>query len=390
MRVLVTTPAGAGHVHPMVPLARALVARGHEVLWGLPDRAVVTVEQAGLSAVGTSQLGPTSPSDVIARYPEINDLPPAKKPTLIFAKLFGELLAPSMLAGLLPVARDFQPDLVVSDAAELAGPIVAASQGVPGVIKGFGPLLAEERVARVEPELEPLWRSCGLEPRPYGGGYDHLYLDPYPPGLQPASVAHVPRRQLLRPVSYTGPVSSGVPLPVSRADRPLVYVTMGTVFSNPGLLTDVVTSLAGLDVRVLVTVGPTGDPAALGPQPAHVRVERYVPQDAVLPLTSVVVSHAGSGTAISALDHGLPQLCLPQGADQFDNAIAIAQAGAGMSLMPDQVTGQAVREAVARLLGDDAFRVKAEELQAAIAGMPSPDEVCTVLEDLTPGAARIP
>jgi hypothetical protein len=35
-RVLFTAPAGLGHIHPMVPLARAMVARGHDVLWAVP------------------------------------------------------------------------------------------------------------------------------------------------------------------------------------------------------------------------------------------------------------------------------------------------------------------------------------------------------------------
>lgn len=36
MRVLVTTPAGLGHIHPMVPLAQAVAKAGHEVRWALP------------------------------------------------------------------------------------------------------------------------------------------------------------------------------------------------------------------------------------------------------------------------------------------------------------------------------------------------------------------
>lgn len=368
----------------MVPLAGALARRGHDVLWALPDHAVPQVEQAGLRALGTSPLPPVRPEDVRRRFPELRELPPMRANELFFAKRFGAMHAPPMLAGLVALVQDWRPDLVVSDAGDLAGPVVAAELGVPGVTKGYGPLLGERRIALAEEEVAPLWRSRGLEPRPYGGSYDHLYLDPYPPQLQPQDVPHVPRRQLLRPVSWTGPVrpDAVLPLPLARAGRPLVYVTMGTAFNDPRLLDDVVRALGELDVRLLVTVGPGGDPALLGAQPAHVRVERYVSQDLLLPHCDVVVSHAGSGTAVAALEQGLPQLCLPQGADQFDNASAIARCGAGLALMPGQVTPDAVRGAVQQLLAEEAYREAAVRLGASIADMPSPDEVCQVLEQL--------
>ncbi|HSS23012.1 MAG TPA: nucleotide disphospho-sugar-binding domain-containing protein [Mycobacterium sp.] len=41
---------------------------------------------------------------------------------------------------------------------------------------------------------------------------------------------------------------------------------------------------------------------------------------------------------LGALAHGLPQLCLPQGADQFRNAQACAAAGAGIALIGADAT----------------------------------------------------
>ena len=384
MRVLFTTPAGLGHIHPTVPLARAMAARGHDVLWAVPPDGVHHVARAGIASAVIGTAGLTQPAEVIRRYPEIGLLPPAGMPDVLFGKMFGAIATPVLLADLAPVALAWRPDLVVADAAEFAGHIVAAELGVPSVTKGFGPILPEERMAAAGEEVAPLWRSHGLAPRPYGGAYEHLYLDIYPPGLQAPAGAHVPRRQLLRPVTYDGLVepSPPVPLPDGPPGAPLVYLTMGTVFNDPGYLQGVVGLLARLDARLLVTVGPGTDPAALGRFGAHVRVERYVPQTLVLPHCNVVVSHAGSGTVVATLDHGLPQLCLPQGADQFLNAAAVASAGAGISLVPAEATPEAVVEAVTRLLGERSFGQAARRIGASIAAMPSPDEVAAVLEEL--------
>jgi UDP:flavonoid glycosyltransferase YjiC (YdhE family) len=96
----------------------------------------------------------------------------------------------------------------------------------------------------------------------------------------------------------------------------------------------------------------------------------------------VVVSHAGSGTVLATLTLGLPQLCLPQGADQFLNAVAVSSAGAGITLMPGQAAADAIRGSVARLLGDASFGAAAGRVSASIASMPSPDDVAGVLETL--------
>ena len=383
-RVLFTAPAGLGHIHPMAPLARAMADRGHEVLWAVPVDGADHVERAGIRAVAVAPPELTSVADVRRRYPELDALPPLEVGDSMFGKLFGAILAPEMLAGLAPVALDWRPELVVADAAEFAGHIMAAELNVPSVTKGFGPLLPERRVGRAGEEVAPLWRSRGLEPRPYGGSYGHLYLDVYPPTLQAQSSAHIDARELLRPVTADGHVeaSSPLPLPDARSDRPLVYVTMGTVFNDPEPLRVVLAGLRELEVRVLVTVGPRADPDVLGAQPEHVRVESYVPQSLVLPHCDVVVSHAGSGTVLAALTLGLPQVCLPQGADQFLNAIAVASAGAGISLMPGEASADAVRDGVARALDDASVRDAAVTVGAEIASMPAPDDVAAVLEKL--------
>ena len=94
---------------------------------------------------------------------------------------------------------------------------------------------------------------------------------------------------------------------------------------------------------------------------------------------SAVVSHAGSGTFLGALARGLPQLCLPQAADQFRNAEGGIRAGAALVLGPAETTSASVRTAVERLLSDRGLRAGAERVAAEIAGMPGPDEVVRLL-----------
>jgi UDP:flavonoid glycosyltransferase YjiC (YdhE family) len=114
----------------------------------------------------------------------------------------------------------------------------------------------------------------------------------------------------------------------------------------------------------------------------HVRVERYVPQTLVLDRCDVVASHAGSGTLLAALARGIPQLCLPQGGDQFGNAASCARVGAGLALRPEEADRKAISEALQQLLADPSFRRSAAMVASEIEEMPSPEHVAGVVEAL--------
>ena len=93
-----------------------------------------------------------------------------------------------------------------------------------------------------------------------------------------------------------------------------------------------------------------------------------------------MVSHGGSGTFLGALAQGVPQLCLPQAADQFRNAEGGSRARRRRwSWGPPRRTSASVRAAVERLLADPDLRAGAERVAAEIAAMPGPDEVVRLL-----------
>ena len=211
MRVLFTTTPGLGHLHPMTPLARAFLERGDEVLWATAGPACARLEREGFRAVAAGLDEAEGMSELARRFPELQSLAPADRPTFMFPRLFGDVRAGPMLAALLDVTRDYQPSLLLCDAADLAGPIAAAALGVPNVTHSFGAILPAERVAAGGSQVAPLWEQQGLEPRPYGGCYDHLYLDIYPASLQAGDGSHVGPVQTVRPVTFAAPGEEDLP-----------------------------------------------------------------------------------------------------------------------------------------------------------------------------------
>ena len=203
---------------------------------------------------------------------------------------------------------------------------------------------------------------------------DAVYLDPFPAALQPGGPTSFRRVQQLRPVA---PPAAPAILDLA---GDAVYLTLGTIFNDkPDVFRTVLDGLASLPHEVIVTTGPGADPTRLGDWPSRVRITDFVPQEQLLPHCRLVISHGGAGSVLGALRHGLPQLVLPQGADNDFNAAAVRAAGAGLSLGPVEVTAATVADAVTRLLTEPAHAAAASRVAAEIRTMPAPDEVLRTL-----------
>ncbi len=139
MRVLVTAPAGIGHIHPLLPLATELAGGGHEVRFAVSPDMCHAVERAGLPATAAGQTGAERVGAFRQRWgADVDALPPQQRSAFMFPRLFGATAMPKMLADLRTLTQEWRPDLVVHDLAELAGPLLATELGVPHATHSFG------------------------------------------------------------------------------------------------------------------------------------------------------------------------------------------------------------------------------------------------------------
>jgi UDP:flavonoid glycosyltransferase YjiC (YdhE family) len=168
----------------------------------------------------------------------------------------------------------------------------------------------------------------------------------------------------------------------SQNKRPIIYVTFGNIFNKNASFTAALNAAAKVDAPLMCTTGSRDPTISTESRARNVWLGDHVPQSLLLPLCSEVVSHAGSGTLTGAMSHGLPQLCLPLGADQFRNADALTQCGAGISLEGEYISESSTASAIQRLLDETSFRRAAEKLKEEIGDMPTPDEVGTELEEM--------
>ncbi len=385
MRVLATCLPGHGHFNPMLPVAQALAAAGHEVAFATAGDFCPRVVEAGFQAFPAGLSLEHQIEEARRRFPEQDRLFGAERFETFVPRMLGGVAAPARAADLVPLVQRWQPDIVVHDETELAAPLAATVADIPYADHSVG-ILRPLAMARLAGEaLAPTARELGADMGPHAGLYRYLYLDVAPPSLQSAEIDQVNVAHRMQNVTLAAG-SEGAELPAWVAelpDRPVVYVSLGTVFNSRarGVFAEILEGLRSEPVTVILTIGHGNDPAAFGPQPEHVHVERFIPQSQLLPFCDVVVNQGGTAI-LPILAEGLPVLVLPQGANQFHNAQACVAAGVGRRLMPGEVSAEAVRREVRTLLDEPRYRDGARRIAKELAEMPGPGPAVALLERL--------
>jgi MGT family glycosyltransferase len=427
-RFLFTVWPFPGHIHPNVAIAHALRSRGHDVGFYTGESVRASLEAEGFRCFPFRVVSEARVHEMVL---ELDGLSlqwwkARRAKSLLSQWLLGTL--DGQLADLASVFSSWRPHAIVCDPA-MWGPLLVLheTERVPLAIMSYvaacmlpgpeGPILgvplprAEGSAGRflrrtlrrigdvvsadVRRKAEELRARHGLVPIGTSvtafAGRMPLYIVPSTPTYDRE------RRDLPRSVRYVGPCSWDKPATVSRApwlddmrsDRPVVYVTEGTMHSKPPmLLKAALQGLASSPVQVVATTGRHRDPAAIGLSvvPVNARVERFVPHSDLLPRTSVVVTTGGTGTVLAALSEGVPLVIVPTAWDQPENAWRVAESGAGIRLTPRQCTPAHLRSAVMRVLHDRSFLENARRLKNDFANYGGASQAADLLEQLAPSS----
>lgn len=358
---LFVTWDGGGNVPPAAALAHELVRRGHTVRFlGHPSQQSALAAD-GLDAVATRHA---------RRFDSAHDYTP-----LTMIRVFGDR---GTGRDLLDAVAAEPTDLVVVDEF-LFGALDAARR-------------AGLRYAVLEHMYDAAYRS-GILGGPMGLS---LRLRRFAPrqALDAAALRLLLTLPDLDPVPaaqhrQVGPVVRWSP----RQDgEPTVVVGLST-FGYPGMadvLGRLVAATEGLDARVLVSTGPTVDPATVPTRPG-VEVRSWFPHAEVLPTASVLVTHGGHGSTMAGLAHDVPLLVVPLDAKADHRVVArsIEAAGAGRSVSRKASVAE-LHGALASLLADGPHRAAAARLGAAVRATDAVRDGATALEELVRDGAAEP
>ncbi|HEV2885827.1 MAG TPA: nucleotide disphospho-sugar-binding domain-containing protein [Jatrophihabitans sp.] len=373
MRVLFLPAPAIGHAFPMVPLAWAFRAAGHDVLF-ITAGDGLAVAQAGLPVLDA--LPGRTTNQLYAQF--VHDVPELFEPLPEGVDPVAGLneRKPSIVAcwdpyvdAHLALAERVRPDLVVYDPIFGVGPLVAATLGIPAAAYGF-------TLCRYPPEmLRELPAAVAFQRHGLKVPDEIPTIDLAPPSL----VEGPPSPLQMRYIPYNG----GSVLPdwlLAAPERPRLAVTFGSLEQahGSGSLARLAAAAAGVDAEFVVASGEA-NPRRPDELPPNVRIIGWTPLNALLPSCTAAIHHGGSSSALTCCALGIPQLALPENfADAMAEAQLLQARGAAMVLHGEELDAAVVRE----LLDDDKLRRVAGELKAEIAELPSPADLVPRLVEL--------
>jgi glycosyltransferase (activator-dependent family) len=419
MRILLTTYPEKPIFQPMVPMASALRAAGHEVRVASQPFFTDTITQAGLTAVPVGRQRSDNWRRLTEAYPDRAASERVGLPEPYNAAVSGheeigwaamhdgyrhvlEIWHKQnnvpMISDLVEFAQAWRPDLILWEATTYAGAIAAKAVGAAHArmlwsVDIFGLTRDRFRALRAKQPAAAQTDPLGDWLAAYGRKYGYDFTEDMVTGQ--CTVDHMPRslrtdaelRYLsTRYVPYGG--AAVVPRWLSRPpERPRVALTLGTSTTEwfgdyTFNVQDALDALSDLDIEVVATIAES-EQHRLGHPPGNARIVSYVPLDALAATCSVVINHAGPSTLLTTALHGVPQLAVPWEFDEPVLARLAADQGAALTISGGRVTGAAIREHVLRLLHEPAFAERAGRLRDEMLAMPAPSELTGELTELT-------
>lgn len=407
-----------GHVNPGLPIAKALVARGHDVRFYSTARFKRAIESIGARWVPVRHamqideenldIFPDRPAEGIAqlRY----DL----------KHLFIDFIR-GALVDLEEELRREPADVIVGDSTSAVVEAVCERSGIPWAVYGISVLaMSSKDTAPFGLALPPsstllgrlrnkalYWlvdrvifreandynervrRELGLPPLGCSIFDFAKKADLYLQGSVPSF--DYPRTDLPENLHYIG---ASIPQPPADWTPPswwpelqtqrVVLVTQGTINNDfDQLIRPAIRALAEENVLVVVTTGsrPAED-VELDPLPSNVRVERFIPYAHLMPYVDLLLTNGGYGSIQIALSHGVPIVAIGKTEEKPEIANRIEWSGVGIGLKVRIPTEAQIRAAITRVFTTPTYAARAEAMRYELAGLDAAESGADLLEEL--------
>lgn len=354
-----------GHHNPTFPVAAELVKRGNAVKYFSFEEFREKIEDTGAEFIACDSFLPELTKEQEEAVKNVS----TTEMTIV------DLQTTARMDGFLKEqVNAFAPDVIVSDSVCFWGKLTARKYNIPLVTStttfafnkyssrymknSFADIMDLMKGSkRVKAELKNLEQY----------GYHEKSIMPlvqndnYSDTIVYATKAYQPcSNTFSKHYAFVGPSVFSAQEPRKSQDRPLVFISLGTVINDrPDFYHRCIEALADMDGDVVIACGKTMDIERLGRLPENIKVYPHVDQLDLLARASVFLTHCGMNSVSESLLMATPMVLFPQTNEQRAVARRAEEMGAGLLLQED--SAEAIRAAVDAVLKDKKYGDKAKE-----------------------------
>ncbi|MDE5598011.1 MAG: glycosyl transferase, partial [Lachnospiraceae bacterium] len=325
-----------GHTNPMLPVAAELVQRGNIVRFYSFNEFEEKIKSTGAGFISCDSFLPELTKQEEAGLKNVSTTEMTIQDIRITL---------SMDDFLNKEFASFQPDVVYTDSVCFWGKLSAWKHHVPMVVStstfAFNQMSSQYMknspkeladilfgLPKISKELKKL--------EPYGYHVKNV-LSLVQSDNNTDSVVYTSRKfqpyaeSFSEHYTFVGPSVFSKVMPEKEKERPLVYISMGTVINDrPDFYNKCISALKDINANVTISCGNAMDQKLLGNLPDNISVYPYVDQLNVLSKADAFITHCGMNSVSESLYMAAPMILYPQTGEQCAVARRVTEIGAGI------------------------------------------------------------
>ena len=361
-----------GHHNPLLAVAKELVSRGDAVRFYSFNEFKEKVEATGATFVGCDEYLAEVAQGVITGEETMS----TTEMTIVDLQTTAR-----MDSFLQKEVEEFKPDVIVSDSVCFWGKLTARKYKIPMVVSTTTFAFNRHSASYMKNSFAEIMdlikgqKSINAELKKLEQyGYHEKSIMPlvqndnFTDTIVYATKKYQPfSNTFSNHYAFVGPSLFTDYLPDKKNERPLVYISLGTVVSNkPDFYKKCVEALKDENVDVIISCGRAVDPESLNSLAKNVKVYSKVNQLEVLSKANVFLTHNGMNSTSESLYMATPMVLFPQTNEQRAVARRVKEMGAGFELKGESVSE--IHDAIMEVLGNakytDAAKVCSDDFRS--------------------------
>ena len=373
-----------GHHNPTIAVVKELVNRGNNVRYYSFHEFREKIESTGAEFIACDSYLPEVSEEIVSGSTAMSTTEMTIVDLKTTAKMDGFLKEQ---------VEEFKPDVIVSDSVCFWGKLTARKYKIPMVVSTttfafnkysssymkssfseiVGLIMGNRRIKAELKKLEAY------------GYYEKSILPLIQNDNDTDTIVYATKKY--QPCSETfsnryafvGPSLLTDLKPDKEHDRPLVYISLGTVVNNkPDFYKKCIQALKDENVDVVISCGRVVDPDTLNGLADNVKVYSSVNQLEILSKANVFLTHNGMNSTSESLYMGTPMVFFPQINEQRAVARRAKEMGAGVELKKKSVEG--IHDAIMEVLTNEKYARCAMECSEDFRASKGPKGAATFIE----------
>ena len=403
-KIIIATVPLTGHVNPALPIAKELVARGHQLLWYCGNDFQQPIEQTGASFRPYKRANHYNDTSISKKHLGTTKMGALRQGIYYFKTVFyGQMNL--QCNDLEEILDSFAADLILTDWMFMGAITLAEKRNIKWAIYSNSPIfyLSDDAPAPGGGSIPDGSEYGKYRNRSVNWLIRYVLFAPVQRflnqqrlevGLPPVKAFFLdhnvnicslflqfstekfeyPRSNLPKHVHYVGSIHPPVIKEMDFADwqilkenKPVVFITQGTldIDNINKLVIPSLNALKNMDLILLVTTaGKETDLLRREFKQPNIIIEEYIPYDRVMPFVDVLISNGGYGGVMNALSYGVPVIIAGNSEEKRDVASRLEYSGAGLNLKTGTPGINIIRNAVKKILSDPIYRQKALQIKS--------------------------